>query len=288
MSLGESIHDARKAAGLSQEALGEKLGVVSQTVSKWERGESAPDAAALPALADALGLSLDALFGREPTERTLEEDFLRLIGPMTPEERSELVLRLQRRSLEQSVNAAGIRSPNLPQEVRYAYLGKSELSFYRSHPDCPAAFIFREPAEGWSSLFREPEKLRLLWEAVGDGETLRAAHYILSHMPPGIVEREALGAMLGLEHPEETIRRLRRLGLLYGDTRTVDGAETEVLFFTPEPSLLALLTLAKLLFDRNSIRNLPEIFISGGRWTLPPMVPEDADTELSLRLMDLW
>ena len=68
----------------------------------------------------------------------------------------------------------------------------------------------------------------------------------------------------------------------------MDGAETEVLFFTPEPSLLALLTLAKLLFDRNSIRNLPEIFISGGRWTLPPMAPEDADTELSLRLMDLW
>ena len=68
MSLGENIRQARKAAGLSQEALGEALGVVSQTVSKWERDESSPDAALLPELANTLGVSLDRLFGRQTRE----------------------------------------------------------------------------------------------------------------------------------------------------------------------------------------------------------------------------
>ena len=63
MSLGENIRERRKAAGLTQEALGEKLDMAAQTVSKWERDESMPDAALLPKLADALGCSLDSLFG---------------------------------------------------------------------------------------------------------------------------------------------------------------------------------------------------------------------------------
>ena len=36
MTLGERIAQARKQAGLSQEQLGEKLGVSRQAVSKWE------------------------------------------------------------------------------------------------------------------------------------------------------------------------------------------------------------------------------------------------------------
>lgn len=36
MSLGNSLHEARRKSGLSQEAVAEKLGVSRQTVSKWE------------------------------------------------------------------------------------------------------------------------------------------------------------------------------------------------------------------------------------------------------------
>ena len=35
-SLGENLIHARKKAGLTQEAVGEKLGVSRQTISKWE------------------------------------------------------------------------------------------------------------------------------------------------------------------------------------------------------------------------------------------------------------
>ena len=43
MSLGNSLFNARKKSGLSQEAVAEKLGVSRQTISKWELDETLPD-----------------------------------------------------------------------------------------------------------------------------------------------------------------------------------------------------------------------------------------------------
>lgn len=58
----------RKQAGLSQEALADKLGVSRQAVSKWERAESPPDTDNLIALAAIYGLTLDDLLWREAGE----------------------------------------------------------------------------------------------------------------------------------------------------------------------------------------------------------------------------
>ncbi|WP_307980226.1 helix-turn-helix transcriptional regulator [uncultured Senegalimassilia sp.] len=55
----------RKQAGLSQEALADKLGVSRQAVSKWERAESLPDTDNLIALAALYDLTLDELLWRE-------------------------------------------------------------------------------------------------------------------------------------------------------------------------------------------------------------------------------
>ena len=42
--LGETIKRLRKKMGYSQETLAQQLNVVRQTVSKWEKGISVPDA----------------------------------------------------------------------------------------------------------------------------------------------------------------------------------------------------------------------------------------------------
>ena len=63
--IGSRIRAARKARGLSQEQLGEKLGVSFQAVSTWEQGKYIPDSDHLPALARELDISLDALFAEE-------------------------------------------------------------------------------------------------------------------------------------------------------------------------------------------------------------------------------
>ena len=73
LHMGLRIARYRKELGLTQEALAQRLGVTNQAVSKWEGDVCCPDIQLLPELADALGLSLDALFGHETPEPQKEE-----------------------------------------------------------------------------------------------------------------------------------------------------------------------------------------------------------------------
>ena len=61
--LKDTIKKLRIQQGLSQDELAECVHVVRQTVSKWERGTSVPDADSLVALARALGVSAAELLG---------------------------------------------------------------------------------------------------------------------------------------------------------------------------------------------------------------------------------
>lgn len=59
--LHEKIIQCRRKCGLSQEALGEAVGVSRQAVSKWETGDAIPEVTKLVALADVFGVSVDFL-----------------------------------------------------------------------------------------------------------------------------------------------------------------------------------------------------------------------------------
>ena len=61
MKFNEKLIELRKAKGLSQEELGNELGVSRQTVSKWELGQSYPDFQKLVLLSDFFDISLDKL-----------------------------------------------------------------------------------------------------------------------------------------------------------------------------------------------------------------------------------
>ena len=280
MSLGESIHATRKAAGLSQEALGERLGVVSQTVSKWERGESAPDAMLLPTLADALGVSLDVLFESEATDAEMEASLLRWLRPKTEDERSESQLRLQRLLLELDVGILDgtIVWPEMPADVRYAYVGERTIALCARDPENQAGFIFRKPKAGWASLFQNPEETRLIWEALGDAETRQVALRILSS-PRICLRREALEETLGMREPLKTVPRLVLLGLMYVRTYPVDGEDTMLYWTVPDPRVLSILLMARLLW-------LPfqkAMYVTGGGWGGRPPLAEESDFDMTAR-----
>lgn len=72
MELHERIALARKQAGLSQEQLGEKLGVSRQAVSKWESGQTNPDVAYLSQMCRLFDVSADwLLLGEESSSESV-------------------------------------------------------------------------------------------------------------------------------------------------------------------------------------------------------------------------
>lgn len=60
------IKQLREAAGMSQRELGERIGISGPAVAMWESGENRPSLTNLEKLADVLGVSIDAILGRDP------------------------------------------------------------------------------------------------------------------------------------------------------------------------------------------------------------------------------
>ncbi|MDD6193765.1 MAG: helix-turn-helix transcriptional regulator [Lachnospiraceae bacterium] len=67
--LGENIRNLRKNRGYSQETLAEQLHVVRQTVSKWEKGISVPDAEMLNRLSELFEIPVGELLGSSIPEQ---------------------------------------------------------------------------------------------------------------------------------------------------------------------------------------------------------------------------
>lgn len=61
--LNENIKTLRKTKGLTQDELAIRLNVVRQTVSKWEKGLSVPDAEMLQRIADVFEVNVSQLLG---------------------------------------------------------------------------------------------------------------------------------------------------------------------------------------------------------------------------------
>lgn len=75
----ENLKTLRKARGFSQDQLATRLNIVRQTVSKWEKGLSVPDAEQLVRVADILGVQVHELLGKE-IDVSEEKDELEIIA----------------------------------------------------------------------------------------------------------------------------------------------------------------------------------------------------------------
>ena len=61
--LNENLKQLRKSKGLTQEEFALQLGVVRQTISKWEKGMSVPDSEQLIKIAVILETTVNELLG---------------------------------------------------------------------------------------------------------------------------------------------------------------------------------------------------------------------------------
>ena len=72
MKLGEKVLKLRKRINISQEQLGNQVGVTRQTISNWELGETSPNPEQLKLLSKALNIGIDELL--ENNIKSVEKD----------------------------------------------------------------------------------------------------------------------------------------------------------------------------------------------------------------------
>lgn len=93
-SIGGFIQQLRKEKGLTQKELGNLISVSDKTISKWENSNSVPDTAILPALCEALGISVnELLYGEkippETYSKKAEENIMNLLKEGQKDKKSE-------------------------------------------------------------------------------------------------------------------------------------------------------------------------------------------------------
>ena len=100
MNFGTNLRDFRKANGLTQKELGERIGVTSQAVNKWENGSRLPRMRDVLKICEVLGCTLDDLI-KESVELTTKEASMLAMFRKVPEDVQDIVMTVLKSRLEE-------------------------------------------------------------------------------------------------------------------------------------------------------------------------------------------
>ncbi len=254
MSLGENIRRLRKARGLTQEDLGQRLEMSAQAVSKWERDECLPDAALLPKLADELGSTLDRLFDR--TLSRYDDAAAAAINwllTLSGEERWAGALRLGR--IVQTVLMGSWEIPEFkdiitleffddPRMVTGSICSEAGFTFSSRRESLPYLILFPEPKAGWGPCLREDDPA--FWEALAKPEVRRALLRMFAGELPDCFDAAWAAKEFGPDLPEEILEMLEALGALQREDAFINDAPDTLWFPTRPLRLMTILLLGVL------------------------------------------
>lgn len=105
-TMGAFLAALRKANGMTQMDLADRLNVSDKTVSRWERDDGAPDLSLIPVIAEIFGITCDELLRGE--RKSLEEKGTPDITPKGEKERQRLLKAALFRFRTQTLIAVGI------------------------------------------------------------------------------------------------------------------------------------------------------------------------------------
>jgi len=192
--LGGQIARYRKERGITQEELGKAVGVSTQAVSRWENG-GAPDVALLPAIADTLSVTIDALFGRVGGEKfDIHEAVARWLASVPMKERFDQLCRLNWTAMKNM--SAGIgKFPEIgyletcEQEVRgeeMRDLSTSQAWFEDGFmldvhaEDMSFASVWPRPKKGYDAYFAPRDLYRRFFQVLARPGCLELLEYLHS------------------------------------------------------------------------------------------------------------
>lgn len=250
MKLGENIRMYRNKANLTQEQLGEKVGVSAQAVSKWESDSSLPDTSLLPVIADALSTTIDALFGYSQTDRqSMLENLYRYQNnqPDDHASRAENTWTM----LFHSFMSALWNGSNTPVDIS-TWTQSVQISWDEcfaqgwNYPESPLFVMLKKPEEGWEKVLQDDERVRSLFAALGDREVWTALQWLFTKkyayrfLFPVLLRDTGLPA----ESEEKVKTALLRTRLLWEKSITIDGKTEKMYEYYPRHGIPVLWVMA--------------------------------------------
>lgn len=254
--LGQQIKKYRISKGITQEQLGELVGVTTQAVSKWERGGT-PDAELLPALSGALGVSIDALFGRE--DQSLRFATLKKLSTMEDEE----AFRCAFDTFVAAMLGLGSGMKHFPDNHLQRELDYTDILDETPHPstarimcdkgmvnarlakDFKYLFLMVEPKNGLRKQLADPERLCQVFTAFADADRLKILFYLYTRINTPIATSlisENVGISVG--NVDRHMDILCRQGVLKRTVIATAEGEIYSYMFNQEDAVIAMLCFA--------------------------------------------
>lgn len=268
--LSERIAALRKERGLTQEQLGNMVGVSSQAVSKWEKGGT-PDVELLPILSRQLGVTIDALFGMEGGEQVAVEDalgrwlrgfpvkdrldkFCRLvwssIGYFAP---ADLVLPDMSYPASCKLNGGDGNTPLFLSQV----LGEGGILLDVHADDLSFVTLWPKPEGGWAQWLAPMEEYRKLFGVLAKPGCLELLGYLyrrnIGWFSPGVAVKDL---KMQRETAEELLAALTERDILSSMELELEDGKATVYTVTEPLKLIPFLLLGRVLmqFDSNLMR----------------------------------
>ena len=253
MILSQNIKQFRLEKDMTQEQLAAQLGVSGQAVSKWETSETYPDGSMLVPLAQALGVSLDTLFGNEIyTMEDISYRIKKLLGQAPEKDRLHLVRDLGWQMEKGLFNSrSAINLAYSPDEIFQKKASSYYLSDYGfthiSNGLSPFFAVFPEYDDNLTKAIGDGEEVRKIFEVMSSPEVMHAVLWIHRREEEFVFEPALLGTECDLagDTLDSVIKRLHDLNLLHRLDVELNG-QPRVLYSTrPSHKLMALFSMAK-------------------------------------------
>ncbi|MCD7803967.1 MAG: helix-turn-helix domain-containing protein [Oscillospiraceae bacterium] len=275
MTIGERISDLRRNRGLTQEQLGDAVGVSAQAVSKWENGGT-PDVMLLPILADKLGVTIDELFGRsahdsKPMSDTIKDYLSSIPGDKRLYELFSLSLAMFS-GLEPIANFIDDADKTVFQirPSAYANVGfGDDISWLRTvvaddsgimlsifAEDCPMTLILPEPECGYKHNLATEEEYTKLFAALGRKNAMKVVLWLASGDSAGdnYIHASTVSHGVGIsqDEAEEILSDLESAGLLGAMNIGYESKTIRAYSLNDYCGLVPFLYLARWILLRNS------------------------------------
>ena len=248
--VGEQIQKFRKEIRITQKELGEAIGVSSSAVSQWESG-STPDVSLLPAIADRLGVTVDALFGREKvTQENIREALPRYVASLPESKRIDEIRLLMWEAMKLGCIGPYVFGDDRSQDYQIRFASDEGVIVGAASEAMSFMGVFPEPEKGYEAYFAEDEAYARLFSTLVKPHAFKLLK-LLYQRPPRHCTTGVIAQRMGIP-PEETealLSEFEQLHLIEKLELEAENGSTDAYIVNDLGALVPFLYAARLMME---------------------------------------